>query len=80
MAQVNSEPGVPYGGSLLNTPTVAAQISTQTNPSNVAADGINSIVMAEQALGVTGQVYNSPGGILNKAQNNGSTVTTGGGP
>ena len=54
----------------------SAQISTQTNPS-LPSYGINSVVQAEQTLAVVGPIYNSPGGILNKAP---STTTTGGGP
>ncbi len=55
------------------------QLTTQVNPTLTIVTG-QSNAMAEQVLAVVGQVYNSPGGILNKAQNNGSTVTTGGGP
>jgi len=76
MTQVNSEPGVPYGGSLLNVPAVTAQLTTQVNPTLAITTG-QSNVMAEQVLAVTGPLYNSPGGILNKAA---GSVTTGGGP
>ncbi len=54
-----------------------AQVSTQSNQNT---NPMATVTSAEQNLAVIGQVYNSPGGILNKAQNNGSTVTTGGGP
>jgi hypothetical protein len=60
MAQVNAEPGVPYGGSLLNVPAVTAQISTQQNP-GLPSYGINSVVQAEQNLAVAGPVYSTPG-------------------
>jgi hypothetical protein len=60
MAQVNSEPGVPYGGSLLNVPAVTAQVSTQTNP-GFPSYGINSIVQAEQRLAVTPFTYSAAG-------------------
>ncbi len=59
------------------TTAVTAQVSTQSNQNT---NPMATVTSAEQNLAVIGQVYNSPGGILNKAQNNGSTVTTGGGP
>lgn len=54
----------------------AAQLTTQVNPAPTIVTG-QSNAMAEQVLAVTGPLYNSPGGILNKAP---GTVTTGGGP
>ena|ERR1700678_1209666 len=65
----------------VNTPTpgltaVAAQISTQTNPSSGVGDGLNSITSSQQSLAVAGPTYNSPGGILNRVTPGG----TGGGP
>ena len=54
-----------------------AQVSTQSNQNT---NPMATVTSAEQNLAVIGPVYNSPGGILNKAQYNGSTVTTGGGP
>lgn len=68
--------GVNAGNEFEISNQVPAQISTQTNP-GFPSEGINSIVQAEQALAVTGPLYNSPGGILNKAA---GSVTTGGGP
>ena len=54
-----------------------AQLTTRVNP-GVPSYGINSIVQGEQQLVVAGQIYQSAGGILNKAQGGG--ITTGGGP
>ena len=72
--------GVPVFSTTTPSGTLqAAQLTTQVNPAPTIVTG-QSNAMAEQVLAVIGPVYNSAGGILNKAQNNGSTVTTGGGP
>jgi hypothetical protein len=55
---------------------VTAQITTQTNTNTTGSYGLNSVVNSQQILAVTGPIYSSPGGILNKA----SLLTTGGGP
>jgi hypothetical protein len=68
-----SQPGALTTGGLAVVP---AQITTQVNP-GFPSEGINSIVQSEQQLAVVGPIYQSPGGILNKAP---STTTTGGGP
>jgi hypothetical protein len=69
--------GVSAGNEFEISNQVPAQITTQTNP-GFPSEGINSIVQAEQALAVVGPIYQSPGGILNKAA--GNAITTGGGP
>jgi len=68
-----SQPGALTTGGLN---VVTAQLTTQVNPTLAITTG-QSNVMAEQVLAVTGPLYNSPGGILNKAA---GSVTTGGGP
>lgn len=68
-----SQPGALTTGGLA---VVTAQISTQTNTNTTGSNGLSSVVNAEQILAVTGPIYSSPGGILNKS----SGLTTGGGP
>jgi hypothetical protein len=68
--------GVNAGNEFEISNQVQAQLTTQVNPTLAITTG-QSNVMAEQVLAVTGPLYNSPGGILNKAA---GTVTTGGGP
>jgi hypothetical protein len=64
----------------IGTPLTTAQggvnfaLTTQVNPYPGCVSS-NSVV-AEQQVAVTGPIYQSPGGILNK----GSGLTTGGGP
>jgi len=55
-----------------------AQITTQVNPFPGTMTSTNT--QTEQQVAVVGPVYNSPGGILNKAPAQTGTVTTGGGP
>lgn len=69
----------------INTPSpgltpVTAQITTQTNTNTTGATGLISVVNAQQILAVKGQVYYSPGGILNKVGTANSNLTSGGGP
>jgi hypothetical protein len=71
---LGTSPGVPT-----NLPTVAAQITTQTNP-GAPSYGINSSVQAEQQLAVIGPVYYSPGGVLNNVGPANFNLVTGGGP
>ena len=68
-----SQPGALTTGGLN---LVTAQLTTQVNPFPTIVTG-QSNAMAEQVLVVGGPLYNSPGGILNKAA---GSVTTGGGP
>lgn len=75
LATPSNTPGVMGSGNLI---TVPAQLTTQVNPFPTVVTGLSN-VMAEQVLAVVGPVYNSPGGILNKAANTGAIVT-GGGP
>lgn len=55
-----SEPGAQ---TILTLPAVAAQFSTQTNPSTPSY-GLNSIVAAQQNLAVAGPTYSAAGSRL----------------
>ncbi len=69
---LGSTPGVyPQTGILT---TVTAQLTTQVNPFPGTLS--SQSVVTQQQVAVTGPIYQSPGGILNK----GSGLTTGGGP
>lgn len=69
---LGSTPGVYQQTGILTT--VTAQLTTQVNsfPGTLSSQS----VVTQQQVAVTGPIYQSPGGILNK----GSGLTTGGGP
>jgi hypothetical protein len=69
---LGSTPGVYQQTGILTT--VTAQLTTQVNPFPGTLS--SQSVVTQQQVAVTGPIYQSPGGILNK----GSGLTTGGGP